>query len=59
MKMNLFFKMKKGTSIYKMSIKTIQTGSKRVFMGSKVYNAVHIEKEFMCSTSHFGGQVYI
>lgn len=51
--------MKKGTSIYKMSIKTIQTESKRVLMGSKVYNAVHIEKEFLCGSSHFGGHVYI
>lgn len=42
-----------------MSIKTIQTESKRVFMGSKGYNALHIEKEFLCSTSHFGGHMYI
>lgn len=59
MKMNLFFKMKKGILIYKMFIKIILMESKCVLMGLKVYNVVYIEKEFLCGFSYFGGYVYI
>lgn len=59
MNMNLFLQNEERRINLQNVHKNNSNGKQTRIYGIKSHNAVHIEKEFLCSTSHFGGHMYI